>query len=168
MSAHERTFACGHVDHEFTADDLPEHARFLASDLFRSYTSGVEIEEVWNDVSSKLEALFPVIGRTAEGARFFSWANLKLQRLTRDALEEILEDCSGNYHLNAMRNNRSYRRFYTGIRRAADTREISELVKDFLTWALDSANRGGRSNCRACGSTSSSQIVIVRRYVGGS
>src|SRR5262249_5948137 len=24
MSAHERTFACGRVDHEFTADDLPE------------------------------------------------------------------------------------------------------------------------------------------------
>jgi hypothetical protein len=23
LSAHERTFACGHVDHEFTADDLP-------------------------------------------------------------------------------------------------------------------------------------------------
>src|SRR5262245_59585911 len=26
MSAHERTFACGRVDHEFTADDLPERA----------------------------------------------------------------------------------------------------------------------------------------------
>ncbi|HZO83781.1 MAG TPA: 4,5-DOPA dioxygenase extradiol, partial [Verrucomicrobiae bacterium] len=32
MSAYERTFACGRVDHEFTADDLPEQARFLAGD----------------------------------------------------------------------------------------------------------------------------------------
>jgi len=39
MSAHERTFACGRMDHEFTADDLPEQARFLAGDLFRAYTS---------------------------------------------------------------------------------------------------------------------------------
>jgi TonB family protein len=43
MSAHERTFACGRVDHEFTADDLPDHARFLAGALYRAYTSGVEI-----------------------------------------------------------------------------------------------------------------------------
>src|SRR5262249_28814124 len=41
MSAHERTFACGRVDHEFTADDLPEQARFLASDSLRAYASGV-------------------------------------------------------------------------------------------------------------------------------
>ncbi len=27
MSAHERTVACGRVDHEYMADDLPEHAR---------------------------------------------------------------------------------------------------------------------------------------------
>jgi hypothetical protein len=47
MSAHERTFACGRVDHEFTADDLPEQARFLAGDLLRDYASGVEIKEIW-------------------------------------------------------------------------------------------------------------------------
>jgi hypothetical protein len=41
MSAHERTFACGRLDHEFTADDLPEQARFLAGDLLRAYASGV-------------------------------------------------------------------------------------------------------------------------------
>ena len=46
MSAHERTFACGRVDHEVTADDLPEQARFLAGDLLRAYASGVEIEEL--------------------------------------------------------------------------------------------------------------------------
>src|SRR5262245_24194562 len=45
MSAHERTFACGRADHEFTADDPPEQARFLVGDLFRAYMSGVEIGE---------------------------------------------------------------------------------------------------------------------------
>jgi hypothetical protein len=129
MSAHERTFACGRADHEFTADDLPEQARFLVGDLFRAYTSGVEIGEIWDEVTAHLDVLFPVTGRTAEGARFFSQANLELQRLTRDALEGILEDCHGDYHLTAMRNNRSYSRFYTGIRRATDTKAIGELMK---------------------------------------
>jgi len=129
MSAHERTFACGRVDHEFTADDLPEQARFLAGDLLRAYASGVEMEEIWNEVTAHLNVLFPVTGRTAEGGRFFSRANLELQRLTRDALEGILEDCFGDYHLTAMRNNRSYRGFYARIRRSTDTRAIGELMK---------------------------------------
>jgi hypothetical protein len=129
MSAHERTFACGRVDHEVTADDLPEQARFLAGDLLRGYASGVEIEEIWDAVNTQLDVLFPVTGRTAEGGRFFSRVNLELQRLTRYVLEEILEDCSGNFHLTAMRNNRSYRRFYSRIRRATDTKAIGELMK---------------------------------------
>jgi hypothetical protein len=128
MSAHERTFACGRMDHEFTANDLPEQARFLAGDLLRAYASGVEMEEIWNDVTAHLDFLFPVRGRTAEGGRFFSRANLELQRLTRHALEGILEECFGDYHLTAMRNNRSYRRFYTRIRRATDMKVIGELV----------------------------------------
>ncbi len=128
MSAHERTFACGRVDHEFTADDLPEQARFLAGDLLRDYASGVEIEEIWDAVNTQLDILFPVTGRTAEGGRFFSRVNLELQRITRDVLEEILEEGSGNFHLTAMRKNRSYRRFYSRIRRATDTKEIGELM----------------------------------------
>src|SRR5262249_30214658 len=64
-----------------------------------------------------------------EGGRFFSRVNLELQRLTRDVLEEILEDCSGNFHLSAMRNNRSYRRFYSRIRRSTDTKVIGEMMK---------------------------------------
>src|SRR5262249_26185229 len=52
MSAHERTVACGRADREFTADDLPEQARFLADDLTRAYASGVEIEEIWDEVSA--------------------------------------------------------------------------------------------------------------------
>ena len=72
MSAHERTFACGRVDHEFTADDLPEQARFLAGDLLRAYASGVEIAEIWNEVTAHLDVLFSVKGKTAEGGRFFS------------------------------------------------------------------------------------------------
>src|SRR5215475_10790867 len=128
MSAHERTFACGRADHEFTAYDLPEQARFLAGDLFRAYASGVEIDEIWDEINAHLDVLFPIKGQTAEGSRFFSQANLELQRLTRDALEGILEDRFGDYHLNATRNNRSYRRFYTGIRRATDMRAIGELM----------------------------------------
>jgi hypothetical protein len=128
MSAHERTFSCGRVDHEFTADDLPEQARFLVGDLFRAYASGVDIEEILDEINAHLDVLFPVKGQTAEGGRFFSQANLELQRLTRDALEGILGDCVSDYHLTAMRNNRSYRHFYTGIRRAADTLAISELM----------------------------------------
>jgi len=129
MSEHERTFACGRMDHEFTADDLPEQARFLAGDLLRAYASGIEIEEIWDGINGHLDVLFPVIGRTAEGRRFFSRANLELQRLTRDALEEILEGCFGDYHLTAMRNKRSYRGFYARIRRSTDTRAIGELMK---------------------------------------
>src|SRR5262249_23232983 len=129
MSAHERTFSCGRVDHEFTADDLPEQARFLAGDLLRAYASGVEIAEIWDEVSAHLDVLFPVTGRTADGGRFFSRVNLELQRLTCDALEDILEDCSGNFHLTAMRNNRSYRRFYSRIRRATDLKSIGGLMK---------------------------------------
>jgi len=66
------------VDHEFAADDLPEHARFLAGDLLRAYASGVEMEEIWNEVTAHLDVLFPVTGRTAKGGRFFSRANLEL------------------------------------------------------------------------------------------
>jgi hypothetical protein len=129
MSAHERTVACGRMDREFTADDLPEQARFLAGELRGAYAHGVAIEEIWDEVNAHLDALFPVRGRTAEGGRFFSRANLELQRLTREALEGILEDCFGDYHLTAMRNNRSYRRFYSRIRHATDTKAIAELMK---------------------------------------
>jgi hypothetical protein len=129
MSAHERTVACGRVDHEFTADDLPEQVRFLAGELRGAYAHGVAIEEIWDEINAHLDALFPVKGRTAEGGRFFSRANLELQRLTREALEVILEDCFGDYHLTAMRNNRSYRRFYARIRHATDTKAIGELMK---------------------------------------
>ena len=143
MSAHERTFACGRVDHEFTADDLPEHAHFLAGDLLRAYASGVEIEVIWDEVSAHLDVIFPVTGRTVEGGRFFSRVNLELQSLTRDALEEILEDCSGNFHLTAMRNNHSYRRFYSRIRRAIDTKAIGELMKQAYE-----ARQGGKMSVK--------------------
>jgi hypothetical protein len=74
MSAHERTFACGRVDHEFTADDLPEQAGFLAGDLRRAYAFGVEIEGIWDEVNAKLDVLFLVKGKTAEGGGFNSFA----------------------------------------------------------------------------------------------
>jgi hypothetical protein len=125
MSAHERTVACGRADHEFTADDLPEQARFLAGDLIRAYASGVEIEEIWDDINAKLDVLFPV-----KAKRFFSWANIELGRLTRDALEAILDDCYHDCHLTAMRHSRSYRRFYRIIREADDTKIVGQAMKE--------------------------------------
>jgi hypothetical protein len=130
MSAHERTLACGHVDHEFTADDLPERARHLAPYLRRAYSDGAGIDEIWEDINAHLDVLFPVTGKNAEGGRFFSWANLDLQRLSRDALEAILDDCRQDCHISAMRCSGSYRRFYQTIREADDTKVVGQAMKE--------------------------------------
>ena len=45
MSAHERTISCGHINHEYTAEDLPAEARYLVAEVYRAYANGVEIEE---------------------------------------------------------------------------------------------------------------------------
>ncbi len=130
MSAHERTVACGRVDHEFTADDLPGRARHLAGYLRRAYSDGVEIDGIWDVINAQLDVLFPVTGKTAEGGRIFSRANLELQRLTRDTLEAILDDCYHDCHLTAMRCSRSYRRFYMMIRKADDTKIVGRAMKE--------------------------------------
>jgi hypothetical protein len=130
MSAHERTVSCGRADREFTDDDLPERARFLAGDLRRAYASGAEIEEIWDNINAQLDILFPVKGRTEDSGRFFSRANIELLRLTRDTLEAILDDCYHDCHLNAMRSSRSYRRFYQVIRKADDTNVVGQAMKE--------------------------------------
>src|SRR5215471_14324610 len=130
MSAHERTVACGRVDHELTADDLPEHARYLAGFLRQSFSDGAEIDEIRDDINAQLDILFPVTGKTSEGGRFFSRANIEFQRLTRDTLEAILDDCRHDCYLTAMRHSRSYRRFYQMIREADDTKIVGQAMKD--------------------------------------
>jgi hypothetical protein len=130
MSGHERTVACGRVDHEVTADDLPERARHLAGYLRRAYSDGVEIDVIWDDINAQLDILLPVTGRTADGSRFFSRANIELQRLTRDTLEAILDDCCHDCNLNAMRCSLSYRRFYQKIREADDTKIVGQAMKE--------------------------------------
>src|SRR5262245_17556177 len=130
MSAHERTVACGRVDHEFAADDLPERARHLTSHLWRAYSEAVEIDVIWDDINAQLDILLPVTGRTADGGRFFSRANIELQRITRDTLEAILDDCCHDCNLNAMRCSRSYRRFYQKIREADDTKIVGQTMKE--------------------------------------
>jgi hypothetical protein len=130
MSAHERTVACGRLDCEFTADDLPEGARHLAGYLRRAYTDGVKIDEIWDEINAQLDILFPVKDETAEGGTFFSRANLELQRLTRDALEAILDDCYHDCHLSAMRQSLTYRRFYQTIREADDTKIVGQAMKE--------------------------------------
>jgi len=130
MSAHERTVACGRVDREFTADDLPERACHLAGYLRRAYSEAVEIDAIWDDINAQLDILLPVTGRMADGGRFFSRANIELQRITRDTLEAILDDCCHDCNLNAMRCSRSYRRFYQKIREADDTKIVGRTMKE--------------------------------------
>jgi len=147
MSSHDRVYGRGSVIGESTADDLPyelhkpdpcknecevkfkKQTRHLANELFRDYASGVQIEEIWDSINEQLDILFPVKGRTAEGAGFFSRANIELQRLTREILEEMLEECFGNYHLTALRNSRLYRQFYGQIRRATDTTTVGQVMQ---------------------------------------
>jgi hypothetical protein len=130
MSAHERTVACGRVDYELTADDLPERTRYLAGYLRRAYSDGVEIDEIWGNINAHLDVLFPVKGRARDGGRFFSRANIELQRFTRDTLEAILDDCYHDCNLTAMRYSRSYRRFYHMIRKADDTKIVGQAMKE--------------------------------------
>src|SRR5262245_37230699 len=124
MSAHERTIACGRVDPEYSVEDLPDRARYLAGELRHAYVDGVDIDEIWEDINAQLAAIFPVSGRTAEGRRFFSHANKELQRFTHLVLDAILNDCFGDFHLTAMRNSNAYRHFHTTIRGSRDTKAI--------------------------------------------
>jgi hypothetical protein len=129
MSSHERTVACGRVDPEFTADDLPERVRHLAGQLRRDYANGIGVEELWDDLNAQVEIIFPVSGKTAGGERFYSYANRELQHLTRQVLEALLADCAQDFHLTALRTNRTYRQFHKGIRSATDTKKVGELMK---------------------------------------
>jgi hypothetical protein len=129
MSSHERTIACGRVDPEFAAEDLPERAQHLAAELRRNYANGLGIEEIWDDINAEIEIIFPVSGKTENGARFYSHANRGLQRFTRRVLEAILDECHQDFHLTALRNNRAYRQFHKAIRGAKDTRVVSETMK---------------------------------------
>jgi hypothetical protein len=130
MSAHERTRACGRVDPEITADDLSVEARHLLGEMRRAYGSGVEIQEIWEEIDAQLDCIFPVYGRTPQGGRFISRANAEWQRFTRESLESLLEEFSSDCHLTAMRHNPIYRRFYSTIRDAGDTRLVGQAMKD--------------------------------------
>ena len=129
MSSHERTVACGRVDPEFTAEDLPERAQHLASQLRRDYANGVGLEEIWDEINVEIEIILPVSVKMENGAMFYSHANQELQRLTRQILEAILDECEQDFHLTALRNNRMYHQFHQTIRGARDTRVVSEAMK---------------------------------------
>lgn len=129
MSSHERTVACGRVDPEISAEDLPERARHLAGELRRAYISGVEIGTIWEEINPQIEVLFPVSGKTADGGRFFSHANRELQHFTRQCLEALFDECRQDFHLTAMRTSLLYRQYYGEIREAFDTKTIGEAMK---------------------------------------
>ena|GEM_PF-1199450 len=150
MSSHERTVACGRIDPEFTADDLPEQARHLAGYMRRAYVEGLKINEIWDEVDAELRIIFPVsiefdlpksyfpsnltIGRidlvsVERHPRFTSRANIELQSFTREILEAMLDECSQDIHLTAMRCNRIYRYFHAVIRKATDTKVIGKIMQ---------------------------------------
>jgi hypothetical protein len=129
MSSHERTTACGRVDHEFVEEDLPERAKHLSGDLRRAYANGNAIEAIWDDIISELDVIFPIKGKTENGGRFYSHANRELQSLAREILEAILADCQADFHLTALRTNKSYRTFHKAVRGATDTKQVGEIMK---------------------------------------
>src|SRR5262249_50704799 len=133
MSAHERTIACGRLDSELTAEDLPAQAQHLAAELRRNYANGKPIDEIWDEINAQLEILFPVCANLDppkdhfptnlttgcvdpaaihRRPRFFSHANRELQSFCREVLEEILSECQADFHMTALRNNRVYREFH--------------------------------------------------------
>jgi len=129
MSSHDRTVACGRIDPELAAEDLPERAQHLAAELRRAYVNGVWLEEMWDDLSAQIEVLFPVAGKTETHARFYSHANRELQSFCREVLEAVLAECQSDFHLSALRGNRAYREFHKAIRGAADTKVVGEAMK---------------------------------------
>jgi hypothetical protein len=130
MSSHERTVACGRLDPEYSAEDLPERAQYLAKSLRQDYANGVEIDQIWDEIHTEIEFIFPVAGRTGTGETYYSHANRELQRFTRQVLEAILDVCEQDFHLTALRNNRVYRHFHKAIRGADDTKIVGELMKE--------------------------------------
>lgn len=129
MSSHERTVACGRLDPEYAAEDLPERAQYLIPELRRHYVSGRPLEELWDDLHAQLDVLFPTAGKTETGKAFYSHANRSWQQLVRQVLEAILSECQQDFHLTSLRNNSSYRQFHKTIRSAQDARLISETMK---------------------------------------
>jgi hypothetical protein len=149
MSAHERAVTCGRIDPEYSAEDLPECAQYLAIKLRHDYAAGVAIEKIWEEINTEIELIFPVsvtldlpkdcfpsnltTGRAQRiviyrQPKFISHANRELQQFTRQALEAILVEYEQDFHLTALRNNRSYRKYYARIRRATDIKRIGELM----------------------------------------
>jgi hypothetical protein len=129
MSGFERTMACGRIDPEYIEEDLPERSRHLAGELRRAYANGVAIDVIWDDINVQLDMIFPVKGKTKEGGRFYSHANREMQTLAREILEAILADCQADFHLTALRTNKSYRTFHKAIRAASDTKQVGEIMK---------------------------------------
>jgi hypothetical protein len=149
MSAHERAVTCGRIDPEYSAEDLPECAQYLAIKLRHDYAAGVAIEMIWEEINAGIELIFPVsvsldlprdcfpsnlmTGRAQRiviyrQPKFISHANRELQQFTRQGLEAIMVECEQDFHLTALRNNRSYRKFYARIRRATDIKSIGEWM----------------------------------------
>src|SRR5262249_776123 len=108
---------------------LPERAHHLASQLRRDYANCVGIEEIWDEITAEIEIIFPVSVKMENGARFYPHANRELQRLTRQILEAILDECDQHFHLTAVGNKQAYRQFHKAVRGVKDRRVVSETMK---------------------------------------
>ena len=129
MSSHERTVTCGRLDPEYVAEDLPERAQYLVSELRRLYTKDRPLDELWDDLQAQIDVLYPTAGKTETGKAFYSHANRSWQQLVRQVLEAILSEFQQDFHLTALRNHPSYRKFHKMIRAAQDAKLISETMK---------------------------------------
>ena len=112
-----------------TEEDLPERAAHLARELRKAYASGAPFDEIRADLDAQIEVLFPVKGRTATGARFYSHANRMTQNLAREILDAVLADCGQDFHLGALRASPLYRLLHQRIRRATDAAEVGETMR---------------------------------------
>ena len=114
------------------------------SALRHHYASGRSLEELWDDLNTQLDVLFPTSGKTETGKAFYSHANRSWQQFVRQVLEAILSECQQDFHLTALRNNSSYRYFHKTIRNAQDARLIRKRHRLHASLTNESAEQAHR------------------------
>jgi hypothetical protein len=158
MSEHQRTTACGRLDSELTAEDLPLRARYLVGELRHQYTSGKSIEALWDDLTAQIEVLFPIAGKSENRRRFYSCANRESQTLCREILETILGECQSDFHLTELHVSPVYRQFYNTVRETKDTKVLGETMKK----AYESRQTGALTLKQFTALTTASKLQRIR------
>jgi hypothetical protein len=60
MSSCERTVACGRIDPEYSAEDLPKRTQYLAQSLRQDYANVLELDQMWEEINAEIDFIFPV------------------------------------------------------------------------------------------------------------